>query len=280
MAGTNTPELCILHANCQGEPLAALLAASPDFARRWRVRHYTNYTREAIPGEALQTATLFLYQHLGAEWDDFASNALLARLPSSCAALCLPNMFFKGYWPFWTADSAMPFGDTLLDKLIDAGAGKPEILRVYLHGPVEKMADFDGIVGETLARERQKEQECGCVAPTADLVAARWREERLFQTVNHPGETLLLHVADGILARLGLPALPGDVRKNFRAEYEGFELPIHPKVAAHHGLPFAGDATAYPVFGRSMTFIQYISRYIDCRLNGMESDFLGYLQLV
>jgi hypothetical protein len=29
-----------------------------------------------------------------------------------------------------------------------------------------------------------------------------------------------------------------------------------------------------------MTFEQYVSRYIDCRLNHMEDLFLGYLQVV
>ncbi len=281
MSAINTavsPELCILHANCQGEPLAALLAASPEFNARWRIRHYTNYTREAIAPEDLRAATLFLYQRLGPGWGEFASDALLARLSPRCAALCVPNMFFKGYWPFWTSDSPMEFGDFLLDRLIESGAGKPEILRVYLHGPVEKMADFAAIVSATLDLEQKKEQ--GCALDTANLVEARWREEQLFQTVNHPDKTLLLHTADGILARLGLPDLPAVVREGFSVEYEGFHLPIHPKVAAYHKLPFAGEEADYPVFGRRMTFAQYISRYIDCRLNKMEDDFLGYLQLV
>ena len=277
-APNGPPELCILHANCQGEPLAECLAASLGFARHWRIKHYTNYTREAIPPEELATATLFLYQRLGPEWAEISSPALQARLSSGAAALCIPNMFFTGYWPFWTSDSIMPFGDLALDKLIESGAGKPEILRVYLHGPVERMADLAGVVRDSLARERKKEE--GCVVPTADLVEARWKTEPLFQTVNHPGKTLLLHVADGILAHLGLPALPQAFRTAFRPEYEGFHLPLHPRVAVWHQLAFGGQDATYPVFGRSLSFAQYISRYIDCRQNGLESDFLGYLQLV
>ena len=274
----DTREVCILHANCQGEPLAELLAASPEFASRWRVHLYTNYTREAIPDALLKTATLFLYQHLGPEWGDVASGTLLARLGPAAVPVCIPNMFFLGYWPFWTKDSPMEFGDYFLDKLYEAGAGKAEILRVYLHGDVSRMADLPGIAARTLAAEAAKEERCA--VKTADFVAANWRKTRLFQTVNHPAEVLLVHVAQGLLDHLGLPRLPEAFCQIYSFGYEGFDLPIHPKVAAFHTLPFAGEDAVYPVFGRSMTFTQYVSRYIDCRLNHMEEGFLGYLQMV
>lgn len=274
----DTREICVLHANCQGEPLARLLAASPEFSARWAVRHYTNYIREIIPQDVLEKATLFLYQHLGPEWGDAGSEALLARLGKTARAMCIPNMFFLGYWPFWTGKSPMPFGDHFLDKLYEAGAGKPEILRVYLHGKVAAIADLDDVVAKTLDVERAKEERCA--VKTADFVAANWRAARLFQTVNHPDVPLLLHAADGILRRLGLGGLPENVRDTFFFDYEGFCLPIHPGVGKHHGLAFADEGALYSMFGRRMTFAQYVSRYIDCRMNHMESDFLAYLQLV
>lgn len=271
-------ELCLLHANCQGEPLALLLASSPEFSARWRVRHYTNYTREAIPEEALRDATLFIYQHLGPEWGGFSSDSLLGEINPAASSLCIPNMFFKGYWPFWTSDSPMDFADVLLDTLYASGAGKPEMLKIYLHGTVTRMVDVDGTVAETLRIEREKEKRCDI--ETSAFMARHWRERPLFQTVNHPGEELLLLVAQGVLAHLGLPCLSGDVCAAFRYDYEGFHLPIHPKVGAHLGLEFAGEDTEYPVFGKKMNFAHYVSRYIDCRLNGLEDSFLAYLHLV
>ncbi|MDL2210885.1 hypothetical protein LJC26_08820, partial [Desulfovibrio sp. OttesenSCG-928-O18] len=254
-------EDCVLHANCQGEPLALLLGLSPEFAARWRIRQYTNYTRDAIPDSVLQNATLFLYQHLGPEWGDISSEALLQKTGPGTASVCIPNMFFKGYWPLWTSDSPMDFGDTLLDRLYLSGAGKPEILRIYLHGDMKKLADPAGVLAKTLATEREKERYCD--VKTAAFVEENWRKTRLFQTVNHPDVPLLLHAAQGILRHLGLAPLPEAVCAEFSYGYEGFDLPIHPQVAAFHGLPFAGEDTEYPVFGRRMTFTQYISRYID-----------------
>ena len=272
-------ELCVIHANCQGEPLAELLMASPEFAARWRIHTYTNYTREAIPTSVLEKASLFLYQYLGKEWGDVSSESLLARMGQRARTICIPNMCFLGYWPFWTSDSPMEFGDDLLDRLYASGAGKPEILRVYLHGDITKMADLEGIARRSLEREFAKEERC--VVKTADFVAANWRKIRLFQTVNHPDTPLLLHAAQGILAHIGLPPLASTVCDSYSFGYEGFELPIHPNVAAFFDLPFAGGETVYPIFGRGMTFGQYISRYVDCRLNNLEKEsFLAYLHLV
>lgn len=271
-------ELCLLHANCQGEPLALLLAASPEFSSRWRIRHYTNYTRETIPDEDRGKATLLLYQYLGPEWNELSSGELLAKLPPSAVSLCIPNMFFTGYWPFWTSGGPMDFADSLLDALCASGAGKPEILKVYLHGDIANMTDMDAVVEKTLRVEREKEMRCD--VKTADFVAENWRKRPLFQTVNHPGEELLLLAARGILARLSLPPLAEAVCAAFTYDYEGFHLPIHPKAGERFTLPFVREDTQYPVFGRSMTFAQYVSRYIDCRLNGLEDSFLAYLQLV
>ena len=267
-----------MHANCQGEPLARLLAESPEFVARWDIHRYTNYTREAIPDFALKNATLFLFQHLGPEWGEVSSDALLARLGPKARPVCIPNMFFLGYWPFWTKDSPMDFGDFFLDKLYAAGAGKPEILRVYLNGRIDRMVDLEAVVRNSLAAEFAKEERCD--VKTAAFAAENWKKIRLFQTVNHPDAPLLTHAAQGLLAHLGLPLLPLDVCESYSFDYEGFALPIHPKVAAYHALPFADAETQYPVFGREMTFGQYISRYIDCRMNHLEESFLAYLQLV
>ncbi|SBW10025.1 conserved hypothetical protein [uncultured delta proteobacterium] len=271
-------EDCLIHANCQAEPLARLLLASPEFAARWRIRIYTNYTREAIPAAALKNASLFLYQHLTPEWGELSSESLLARIGPQTRPVCIPTMFFLGYWPFWTKNSPMEFGDYFLDKLFEAGAGKPEMLRIYLRGDVTKMADLEDVVRKTLETEFAKEERCA--VKTAGFVAENWKTTRMFQTVNHPDTPLLLHVAQGLLACLGLPPLPAAVCEAFTYDYEGFCLPIHPGVAAFHGLPFAGEETLYPVFGRGMTFSQYVSRYIDCRINHLEETFLGYLQMV
>ncbi len=272
--------LCILHANCQGEELSALLNASRAFSAEWRLRHYTNYTREPIPDEALAECGLFLYQQLGAQWGELASASLISRLPASAATLCVPNMMFRGYWPFWNDPPPIVFGDKLLDRFIDEGADKSVILRLYLHGDLGKYVDLDEALTHTLKVEERRES--AAFMQVTDIITERWRDEPLFLTANHPGFRLLKAVAGGILRHLGLPPLGAEEIAGLESfpSYADFELPIHPQVAEHHRLSFIGPKHQYLVYGRRMTYEQYISRYIDCRMNKMDEDFMGYLQAV
>lgn len=304
--------LCLIHANCQGDPLAKLLAASPQFAARYEIRRYTNYLRERVAPAELSGCGLFLYQHLGEKWDDHASDRLLSMVNPAARVLRLPNMLFTGYWPFWTNKSPMDFGDAFLDRLVSMGLGMAEILHVYLHGDIAAKYDLDAMLRASLDVERDKERGAGVesgmvggdggdggdggsragrdgsavpdgipavVAPTVELVEALWKQERLFATINHPNRRLVLHVAEGVLAALGMDPLPPAVREGFTDPYPEFELPIHPQVAAHHGLAFGGPDATYNIYGRRMTFEEYVRRYADCRLRGID-NFIGYLQLV
>jgi hypothetical protein len=275
---TSEKDLCLIHANCQAEPLMELLAFSPFFSATWEVKFYTNYLKEEIPQEELDRCGLFLHQHLGDEWGAFSSASLTARLNPAAEAVCLPNMFFKGYWPFWTSTSPIDFGDTLLDKLIDAGAQKPEILKIYCYGNLEKFADIKGVAEESLAIEEEKDKRSP--VKVATLMREQWREESLFYTCNHPAKRLLGSMANQLLKYLGFPLLDENLIASYLPEYSNFELPVHPQVAEALNLSFVGPKHEFNVFGRRLTFLQYISRYIDCRQQGYEDSFLGYLQMI
>ena len=275
-------KLCLMHANCQGDELETLLRASGAFNRTYRLARRTNYTREPLGQQDLAACDLFLYQHLGESWGDLSSDALLRQLPDAALAVRIPNLMFKGYWPFWTNNSPIAFGDSLLNRLIDEGAPKPVILRIYLHGNIQTFVDLKASLEETINIERQKEQQSP--VKTVDFLLSHWKRRPMFHTINHPGREILVHAANGILKAVGLPPLGQGERSAAFAKglpsYTDFDLPIHPQVAAFHGLEFAGPEHRYAVFGRTMTFEAYISRYIDCRLNGMGDNFIGYLQLV
>ncbi|MDL2313476.1 hypothetical protein LJC36_00675 [Desulfovibrio sp. OttesenSCG-928-C14] len=283
----NKRKFCLMHANCQGEPVAALLARHPDFSRGWELRHISNYTGEEVPDAALARCDLFVYQHLGEKWGELASARLLGRLhalSSGAASFQMPNLLFKGYWPFWTMHSPIDYGDTVLNRLIEAGAQKPEILKIYLHGDIRKFTDPDANLAETLRIQREKEE--GCAVRTWDILAERWADPLdasngpLMYSINHPGRLILERICNGLLDYLGLAPLPPGLAAAYTPDYADFELPIHPALARHFKLPFAGSGHEFNIYGRRMTFEAYISRYIDCRLNGYEADFISYLQLV
>ena len=273
--------LCIIHANCQGDTLHHLLAATPAFAHAFEIKKYTNYLRDEIPLDDFERCGLFLYQRLGDTWGEHATPALLARLPRQAQALQIPNMFFNGYWPLWTNNTHMAYGDMLLEHLADLGLSASEILRVYLQGKISAMYDFAALMAASRQKEEAKEQ--GCLIQTLPLIDELWRREQLFYTVNHPGPRLSLLVADGVLRALGLGSVPMEVRRAFRALRDEFEQPLHPQVGRALGLPFATEQRLYAVHGSRMNFAQYAAAYVQCRLQeGKDAvqDFVVYLHLL
>lgn len=268
--------LCILHANCQGDAIRLLLEATPAFARLFRIRHYRNYTCESL-GEDLGRCTLLLHQFLGEQWGALSTQEVLQRLPGQCRHLELPNLFFKGYWPFWAnrGPGEIHFADSLLERLLANGLSPEEVLRLYLHGDTALLGDVAAVAEDSIVREEAKEagKPIGC----AHILRERWREEQLFLTINHPGSELLCYVADSVLRLLGLGPLPASVRAAFRHPHEDFWLPIHPRVGQRLGLPFVTPERRYPIFGRQLTHSQYVSAYLACRQHNV-TDLLGFLQ--
>lgn len=270
-------ELCLVHANCQGEPLIGLLMAHPGFRARWRCLLVTNYTRETVPEGALAACTLFLHQHLGPQWGELSSEALRERLNPSARAVAISNMFFKGYWPLWTSAPDFNYSDLLLDALLARGLSAAETLHLFLRTDPARYFDLDALAAASLDHERSKETQSD--VPYLDYLLARWKESQLFFTINHPRKELLAHAANGVLSLLGLTPLTPEQIADVPEELDEISLPIHPAIAARLGLTFADANTRYRVYGQDMTFAEYATHYVRCKLLG-EKDFTGYLRLM
>ena len=268
-------ELCIVHANCQGEPLIARLNCCPEFRERYECRLYTNYIREPIPDQALAQCSLFLYQHLDAAWEELASEALLAKLPETARSLCIPNMFFKGYWPTWSGKAGFDYRCELLDSYIDTGLPPEEAVLVYIHTDMGARFDLTSMVADTLKQERERESHTPI--KYVDLIKRTYRDIKLFNTINHPGPLLMDHAAKGVLAELGLPAPEEAALVALGDPFPEFEEPINPKVADFFGWDFAGPDTKYEIYGRKMTFTRWVSNYVFARQAGVK-DFIAFLQ--
>lgn len=267
--------LCLLHANCQGDALLPLLENSPAFARAFTVRRYVNYTRQEIAEADIENCQLFLYQHLKERWGAFSSQEMLPRLPANCCAVELPNLFFKGYWPFWTNAVPINFGDNLLETLLAKGLSSREALKLYLRGDPALLGDVAAVAEASLAQQDEKETHCPvrCVP----LLRERWRDEQLFITINHPGSTLLFHLADGLLRLLGLGTLTKQTRASYIHPQNDFWLPLHPALGHLLQLPFATRERRYPIFGANLTHQEYISAYLACREHKVD-DLIGFLR--
>lgn len=150
--------LCLLHANCQGDALRPLLETAPAFARHFHIRQYLNYTRQSIAEADLEQCALFLYQRLAPRWGALSTEQMLPRLPAACPRIEIPNLFFKGYWPFWTnAAQGIDFADSLLERLLSQGLAPEEALNLYLRGDPALLGDVAAVAEASLAREEGKE---------------------------------------------------------------------------------------------------------------------------
>ena len=172
-----TKALCLLHANCQGDALRPLLENTQAFASRFYIRQYVNYTRQSIADSDIERCELFLYQRLAPKWGDLSTEQMLPRLPQHCQSIEIPNLFFKGYWPFWSRDERINFADSLLETLLQRVTPQ-EALTLYLRGAASLLGDADALnaqAEESLAREEAKEAD----APIrcAPLLRERWRDE-------------------------------------------------------------------------------------------------------
>lgn len=269
--------LCLLHANCQGDALRPLLENTAAFSSRFCIRQYVNYTRQNIAAQDIERCDLFLYQRLAPKWGDLSTEQMLPRLPQHCQAIEIPNLFFKGYWPFWSRDERINFADNLLETLLEK-VSPHEAMALYLRGSAGLIGDAEALhrqAEESLCREEAKEAQ-GPIQ-CAPLLRERWRETQMFITVNHPGRELMHHMADSLLRLLGLGGLPQSARAAFAHPLEDFWLPIHPAVGKALGLPFAHADKRWRIFDSQLTHREYVMCYLACRANNV-ADFLTFLK--
>ena len=265
---------CLIHANCQGEPLEELLKLSHSFSEEYETRHFTNYLREPIPDELITDCDLFLYQYVGENWGELSSENLCSKLAPTARSIAFPSMFFKSYWPLWTNVPGFDYPDIFLESLLERELTESQILHLYLNSKLSRIYDFEELTLESKRHERNKETHTDI--KYVDFIEENFRQRRLFNTVNHPRRELMVHTANSILDQLEMNPLCADAVKMQPDTFPEFELPIHPQVAEHFGLDFAGPEKKYHVYGADITFEEYAIRYIKCRKNGI-TDFIGFL---
>ncbi|NDV26615.1 WcbI family polysaccharide biosynthesis putative acetyltransferase [Desulfovibrio sp. JC010] len=268
-------KICILHANCQGEPLEELLLLSEEFSSTYDIHQFTNYTRDHIPAELIAACDLFIYQPLPAEnWAELASDKIISRLKSKARAIAFPSMFFKHYWPLWSNVRGFNYRDIFLDSLLDRDLSESQVLHLFMNTRLTNIYDFKEIMDSSEQIERDKEQQTP--VRYVDWVLENYRQKPVFKTINHPNTELLIITANTLLEELGMDRLPENKLENFPPPFPEFEQPIHPQVAEYLGLEFGGPEQRYHVYGAELTFEEYVMRYIKCRRNNIE-DFIGFL---
>ncbi len=275
LGGTMTQQTCIIFANCQGDNLAHLLNSTPNFSNKFRIKQYTIHEKEQVEDSELQKCKLFFYQFLGEHWGAMSSKNLLQKLPTSAISMQIPNMFFNGYWPFWTNTTVMAYQDLYLEELCSRNLNIQEVLYIYLRCNIHAQYDIEALRQKSRVYEIKKEE--NLEIRTVNFIEERWQEQQLFYTINHPKPILSIYVAEGILRSLGLGELPISVRNDYLKHVDDFDLPIHPQVGSFYKLPFVSEERMYNVYGCLMPFKDYITAYVNCRLRKEQDELKDFI---
>jgi uncharacterized protein (DUF952 family) len=269
----------IVYGNCQAEAIARVASngESP-----YRVLYLKSFDEPGAVATELQPEDIAQCSILWEQHDGTRPFPHREWLSPECVIVRFPSVDFNALWPFTCANEFVrpnppaqpfgkfPYGDRIIASLINEEREPQEIKRRYNAESNKHLPDLDRLLALEAARLKARESRCDVTI--SDIVFDRFRDVRLFWTVNHPTNALLQPLLERLIGASALkhPSLTDiQVGKALRAfgKYGPLgilSVPIHPAVAEHYGLRWY-DA-AREVFqgwgGVSYSYDEYIRALI------------------
>lgn len=264
---------CILSANCQGEVLAYLLNKHAGFTQNWELKYYVNFHKTPIPEGEIENCDLLLHQNLEESWGELSGKALEERAPSKAKIFTFPNMMNFHLWPTakWSPNPHELWNDCYIEELIKKGLNFSEIVYIVMKTDFAKVYDLPRLMQNSLRREYNKNYMARDTI--FRYISVNWKEKQLFTTPNHHANQLIFLVLNAILAEIDIEPAPQDNINLFCDK--DFFLPVHPYFIKHYGVKFLHENSTYPVYGKELTYKEYLLAYVDARLKG--NSVLQYL---
>jgi len=213
------------------------------------------------------------------------SRKLDEHVPAGCARFGFPNATLWCLWPhtgvahprnreapdFAGVEPPYPaeYGNAFLNRCIDAGMKPADAVKRYLELDIVRRTSLDSRFEKEmdLLDRRDGKTRIGL----RDAIETGFRREPLFRTRGHPNKRIFSLVARALFGGMGIDPsrIENGLRSLREAPFPPGELPIHPKIAAHLGLEYAGPDTLYQysLEGR-FTFAEYAERYMNFTYNG------------
>ena len=272
----------IVYTSCIGDGLTYLLERSKDFRQKYRMAAYISRDISRITDNTpileqdYNNCAVFL--HHPADSISFsdrkqrdAYDAVLENLPATTRKVEVPFPHFFALWPFHVADTRQnasgntilfPYGDSYIIGLLNQGVPHDEAISRYLELDVSTVTDLDRQL--ELSRSYQRRNERTSDIKIADFVYENFREQKLFDTINHASNLLVLYIVNKILGLIGCEELPDSVLRGMPPLLvgDGIDMPIHPSISRHFGLKYADETTIYNYYGLSKTFEEYLRAYV------------------
>lgn len=227
----------MVHGNCQAEAVRVVIDASTDAVCTVRMPPVHELTADDLPALArvLARADVIASQPVADGYRDLPiGTAELARLAPRAQVIRWPVVRYVGLHPYgalvrrpWRGDPpVVPYHDLRTILAVARGLGHGQ--RPTGHGRAD---GFRAVAAASLDGLRERER-AGDLVAVADLVEAAG--DRAMHTINHPGNAVLVPLAERILRAAGIAA-PG--RNPGRTLLGAIEAPVAPEVLEALGLP-------------------------------------------
>lgn len=256
-------QIALLVSNCIGGALHKLLSSSVEFTNRYELTTYYTGEEISIPDDLLANASLMLYSAPG--WEDEQIPAILEALNDQCIRLKFPHPRSVSLWPFHTEDPRkIPGvqGDSFLIGLIKKGLGRDEIAEAYLNLDIEKELSLSALFRKEMEIAVNLERDCDI--KIHDYVETNFIHIKLFDSLYHPSNNLLIALTNRILKALSMKALPKNLLESLDRLIPDGIAPVHPSVAAILNLAWYDPKARYPMAGYlNLTFEEYIDFYVS-----------------
>jgi tetratricopeptide (TPR) repeat protein len=259
--------------NCQIEALLGLYSRFAQKRRGQAITYIRSYEEISAKDRVLiENADVIIEQV-----QDFRPKGDIAGISSAAERIGVPVVNGGFLWPFAgqshpTNESLAfreggPYGaessDGYLNRLIKRGASPSDALATYRSLDVNAVINLDRLLEVSLERQRARDHLTGfSIAP---LIEAHFRQEPVFLTPYHPNLRVALGLAEQFFGKMGVgPEDTARMRRVLRRPpFPKEELPVHPAVARHFGLTWAGEDRRYQLLeeGR-FSFDEFVMRYM------------------
>jgi hypothetical protein len=136
--------------NCQNDGLKIFLLHSEEFRNTFETKSYANWqlieNQSSIPMKDVQEADLFVCQPLRPEYGCYSTDPTIEGsigyyVNDKCIKITYPYVFSSSFWPIVQAGQGKNanrwFGNESIDKLLNDGLDKSEILNLYYENKID-----------------------------------------------------------------------------------------------------------------------------------------------
>lgn len=180
----------------------------------------------------IQEIDVLVHMLIGRTWGVFSMQSVMSQLKPSCTRITIPKSFLRGYHPetVYLRDENGKMNDSGFCPYNDINLIKAYIEGTSVERVVERIEDPDFYSTSFLENNFEetiselKSREASTDIGITDFIEKHWRTKRLFFSINHCSNIVLLEVANRILDALGLRRIPVE-RISERSEYLGENQP-------------------------------------------------------